>query len=112
MCKINNNIAWCMVVLAGGLECFWASGLKYATSILGYLAVFVGIVASFVLSLLVCRALEASTVYAVFVGIGAAGVVVSEIVIFGEPFVLEKIILIAILLIAVIGLKLSSVESH
>ena len=105
---VGTNIAWFFVIIAGIIECFWASGLKYAQSMLGYGIVALGIILSFVLNLIACRVLEASTVYAVFVGIGTAGIVSSEILIFDEPFSLAKILLIFLLLCAVIGLKLSS----
>jgi paired small multidrug resistance pump len=52
------------------------------------------------------RKLPVGTVYAVFVGLGTAGTVLSEIIFFGEPFKVEKIILILLLLAGVIGLKL------
>lgn len=46
------------------------------------------------------------TVYAVFVGLGIAGTVFSEILFFGEPFKVGKVLLILFLLAGVIGLKL------
>ena len=46
--------------------------------------------------------------YAVFVGIGAAGIVVAEMLIFGEKANLLRIALIIVLLIGVLGLKLTS----
>lgn len=42
----------------------------------------------------------------VFVGLGTAGTVFSDIVFFGEPFKIAKVILILVLLGGVIGLKL------
>lgn len=52
------------------------------------------------------KKLPVGTVYAVFVGLGTAGTVFSEILLFDEPFKLEKIVLILVLLAGVIGLKL------
>ncbi len=52
------------------------------------------------------RKLPVGTVYAVFVGLGTAGTVFSDIVFFEEPFKAAKIILILVLLAGVIGLKL------
>ena len=52
------------------------------------------------------RKLPVGTVYAVFVGLGTAGTVFSEILFFGEPFKVRKILLILLLLAGVIGLKL------
>lgn len=50
--------------------------------------------------------LPAGTVYAIFVGLGTAGTVISEILFFEEPFRWEKILLIVLLLTGVMGLKL------
>ena len=50
--------------------------------------------------------LPTGTVYAVFVGLGTAGAVLSEIMFFGEPFNVMKIVFILLLLVGVIGLKL------
>lgn len=52
------------------------------------------------------RKLPVGTIYAVFVGLGTAGTVLSEILFFGEPFKVEKALLILLLLAGVIGLKL------
>ena len=52
------------------------------------------------------RKLPVGTVYAVFVGLGTAGTVFSEILFFGEPFKVGKVLLILFLLAGVIGWKL------
>ena len=52
------------------------------------------------------KKLPVGTVYAVFVGMGTAGTVLSEIIFFHEPLKMSKIILVSILLIGVVGLKL------
>lgn len=52
------------------------------------------------------KKLPVGTVYAVFVGLGTAGTTFADIAFFGEPFQFIKILLIAILLAGVIGLKL------
>ncbi len=50
--------------------------------------------------------LPVGTVYAVFTGLGTAGTVLSEILLFKEQADPVKIVLIGVLLIGVIGLKL------
>lgn len=55
--------------------------------------------------------IEVSVAYAVFVGIGTAGVVLAEMLLFNEPFSLLKISLIFILLLGVVGLKFVSREN-
>ena len=102
------NIAWGLVILGGIVECFWVSGLKYANTPLLYMLTALGIAFSFGAMILACKVLEVSIAYSVFVGIGTAGVVAGEIFIFGEPFSLIKVSLIALLLFAVIALKFVS----
>ena len=58
------------------------------------------------------QVLPAGTVYAIFVGLGTAGTVISEILFFEEPFKWEKILLILLLLIGVMGLKLVTDKSE
>ena len=104
-------MGWIFVVMGGIIEIFWVSGLKYANSHFLYILTGIGIICSFTLAILACKKLEVSIVYAVFTGIGTAGVVLSEMIIFNEPFSLARVMLILILLIGVIGLKLTSKEN-
>lgn len=101
-------MGWLFVIIGGIIEIFWVSGLKYADTFWLYCLTFAGILASFVLMILATKRLEVSVAYAVFVGIGAAGIVVAEMLIFGEKANLLRIALIIILLIGVLGLKLTS----
>lgn len=108
--KISENFAWFSVLFGGFVEIFWVSGLKYSQSILEYCLTAIGVLISFICMLLAVKRLEVSIAYAVFVGIGTAGVVLSEMLVFAESVSLIKIILIGILLLGVIGLKLVSKE--
>ncbi|EGQ2238908.1 hypothetical protein I2572_001889, partial [Campylobacter coli] len=73
---------------------------------------FVGTVCiSFTLFLKACEKLEVSIAYSVFVGIGTVGVVLNEIFLFDIEVSVAKIVLIAILLLSIIGLKLISKEA-
>lgn len=93
------------------MEVFWVSGLKHSTTLMGYFFTILGILTSFTCMILAIRRIEVSIAYAVFVGIGAAGVVLSEIFIFGAEVSMLQLVLIVLLLIGVIGLKLVSKES-
>lgn len=57
-----------------------------------------------------CRSLDVGTVYAVFVGLGTAGTVLAEIILFDPAVQTEKMLFIGVLLLGVIGLKLLSKE--
>ena len=100
------NKDWVKVFIAAFFEVFWVIGLKHADSGLEWSGTIVAIVVSFYLMIMAGKNLPVGTVYAVFVGMGTAGTVIAEMLIFGEPFDLAKIAMIAILLSGVIGLKL------
>ncbi|SMG52311.1 DMT family transporter [Paenibacillus aquistagni] len=100
------NAQWLKVFIAAFFEVFWVIGLKHASTPLEWAGTIISIVVSFYMMIHAGRTLPVGTVYAVFVGLGTAGTVFSEIVFFGEPFKLAKLVLIVILLIGVIGLKM------
>lgn len=100
------NINWIKVIIAAVFEVFWVIGLKHADSFWDWTGTLMAIYISFYLMIMAGKRLPVGTVYAVFVGLGTAGTVFSEIVFFNEPFNLTKILLILLLLIGVIGLKL------
>ncbi|MBX7490835.1 DMT family transporter [Helicobacter turcicus] len=108
--KLTPNLAWGLVLFGGIIECFWASGLKYADNLFFYTLTGIGILISFFAMIVAVRVLEVGIAYSVFVGIGTAGITIAEILIFGEEFSLLKVLFIVLLLIGVMGLKLSSKE--
>ncbi|CAD7287378.1 hypothetical protein LMG7974_00266 [Campylobacter majalis] len=105
------NFAWLLVILGGVVEVFWVTGLKHADTLATYALTGVGVLFSFSAMIMACKNLEVSVVYAVFVGIGASGVVLNEMILFGEPFSVIKVSLIALLMLSVIGLKFSSKQN-
>lgn len=100
------NKDWIKVFIAAFFEIFWVIGLKHANDFWTWAGTAIAIFVSFYLMIMAGKKLPVGTVYAVFVGLGTAGTVFSEILFFGEPFKLEKILLILLLLVGVIGLKL------
>lgn len=105
------NRYWLYVVLGGIIEIVWVSGLKHASNPLEWIGTLLSIAASFWLIIEASRKLPVGTVYAVFTGLGTAGTVITEMLLFGEPFRIAKVLLIALLLAGVIGLKLVTDES-
>lgn len=101
---------WFKVILAGLIEIVWVTGLNTADSLLSWTGTFIVIIISFFLVISACKYLPVGTVYAVFVGIGAVGTVLVDMIFFGDPFDLVKISLIIILIIGIIGLKLTTEE--
>jgi len=100
------NRYWLMVFGAGFIEVAWVSGLKYAQTPFEWLGTAVAIIISFFILIYATNYLPIGTVYAVFTGLGTTGTVIAEIFLFHEPVRPLKIILIAMLLIGVIGLKI------
>lgn len=101
---------WLLVVVAAVFEMMWVAGLKHADSIFAWAMTVIAIIISFAVLIYSGKKLPTSTVYAVFVGLGTAGTVISEMVLFGEPFSWTKVILIALLLAGIIGLKWGTPE--
>ncbi|QOR67911.1 multidrug efflux SMR transporter [Cytobacillus suaedae] len=104
------NANWAKVFVAALFEVCWVIGLKHADNFWTWTGTFISIAISFYLMIMAGRNLPVGTVYAVFVGLGTAGTVLSEILFFGEPFRMEKVLLIGVLLIGVIGLKVVTGE--
>jgi paired small multidrug resistance pump len=100
------NTNWVKVVVAAFFEVFWVIGLKHADDFWTWIGTVIAIIVSFYLMIMAGKKLPVGTVYAVFVGLGTAGTVFSDIVFFGEPFKIAKVILILVLLGGVVGLKL------
>ena len=100
------NKDWIKVFIAAFFEVSWVIGLKHADSLWDWVGTCIAIFISFYLMIMAGQKLPVGTVYAVFVGMGTAGTVLADIIFFGEPFELKKIILILILVAGVVGLKL------
>lgn len=106
---MNQN--WALVIIAGVIEIFWAMGLKYSDNWISWLVIAFLIYLSFVVLLKALQTVPVASAYAVFTGIGTAGTVVVEMIVFGEPFSWTKIFFILLLLAGVIGLKLITTDS-
>lgn len=104
------NWEWTKVVIAAIIEVFWVIGLTYAYDFWTWTGTLIAIVVSNYMMIHASQKLPAGTVYAVYVGLGTVGTVISEIIFFGEPFRWDKIILIFLLLVGVIGLKMVTDE--
>ncbi|RFU64299.1 QacE family quaternary ammonium compound efflux SMR transporter [Peribacillus saganii] len=100
------NRDWLKVLLASVFEICWVIGLKHADDLLSWTWTIISIAISFYGLIMAGRKLPVGTVYAVFTGLGTAGTVTLEILLFGESFKIEKILLIGMLLAGVIGLKM------
>lgn len=101
-------MGWLFVLLAAvseiigvvGLKMFsqektWKSGLIYAS---GFAASFAFLYVSF-------KYLQVSIAYAVWIGIGTAGAVLINMIVFGESRSMGRVISVGLIIIGVVGLK-------
>ncbi|GIP38404.1 multidrug resistance protein YkkC [Paenibacillus sp. J31TS4] len=107
---MNRN--WTMVFVAGLFEISWVIGLKHAYNWWTWTLTAIAIGASMDLLIRASKRLPVGTTYAVFTGIGTAGTVVLEMALFDEPVSAAKLLLIALLLGGVIGLKTITQEKE
>lgn len=105
------NRSWTLIIIAGLIEILWAIGLKHSTNLISWAGTISLIYLSFVVMIKATQKVPVATAYAVFTGIGTAGTVIVEMVVFGESFSWTKVLFILLLLSGVLGLKLVTTES-
>ncbi|AXG78054.1 DMT family transporter [Streptomyces paludis] len=104
-------MAWVLLIVAGLLEIGWSIGMKFTegfTRLWPSVFTGAGIVLSMVLLAQAAKTLPIGTAYGVWVGIGAAGAAVVGMVALGEPATAARIFFVCLLLVAVVGLKVTS----
>lgn len=104
-------MAWVLLIVAGLLEVGWSIGMKYTegfTRLWPSLFTGAGIVASMFLLAQAARTLPIGTAYGVWVGIGAAGAAILGMLVLGEPATAARIFFVCLLIVAVVGLKMTS----
>ena len=102
-------MAWAWLILAGLLEVVWAVGLKYTagfTRPLPSVVTVAAIAGSVYFLALAVRTIPIGTGYAVWTGIGAVGIAVVGMLLFGEARDLARIGSILLIVAGVAGLKL------
>jgi paired small multidrug resistance pump len=100
------NRSWIFIFIGVLFEVIWVIGFKHADDLVSWGATVVSLMISFYLVMTASTKLPVGTVYAVFTGLGTAGTVLAEMALFDEPVKLAKLLLIAVLLVGVLGLKL------
>ncbi len=108
-------MSWILLVVAGLLEVCWAIGLKYTegfTRLVPSVLTIIALAASVGLLSIAARGLPIGTAYAVWVGIGALGAALLGIVIFHEPVNAARLFFLALLFVAIVGLKFTGGGTH
>ncbi len=104
-------MAWFVLIVAGLLEVVWSLGLKLThgfTRLVPSVITGAAIVLSMVLLGRAVRTLPIGTAYAIWVGIGVLGTTIGGAVLFNEPMPPLRIAFIGLLLVAIVGLKVTS----
>ena len=103
-------MAWFYLLLAGLFEVVWAIELKYTqgfTKLFPTIITLVAMLVSFLLLSQSLKTLPIGTAYAVWTGIGAVGTVIYGLFFLGEPATLIRLLCIGLIIVAIIGLKLT-----
>ena len=104
-------MAWIYLVAAGVLEIVWAFAMKQSdgfTRIVPASVTLVAMAGSVGLLALAMRSLPLGTAYTIWTGIGAVGAFVVGIILLGEAMTLSRILSVSLIVIGLIGLKLST----
>ena len=103
-------MAWLILFVAGVVEIVFALSLKYNegfTRLIPSLITLASGGASLYLLMVAIKFLPVGTAYAVWTGMGAVGVAILGIVLFKESVDLYRILSISLVVIGIIGLKLT-----
>ena len=102
---------WLILTLAGGFEVAWAIALKYSNGFRNPVAAVLCVV-SMILSVwllsIAMRTIPKGISYAIWTEIGAVGSVAAGIVLFGEPAAALRLLSAALIVVGIIGLKLTA----
>lgn len=96
-------MAWFCLVLAGLFEVAWALALKSGN----WPLTVVNLALSMGLLAVAMRHIPLGTAYALWVGIGALGALAAGAVLYAEPMGAWRLFFAALLVVALVGLKLS-----
>ena len=104
-------MGWVYLFVAGLFECGWAIGLKYSdgfTKLWPSVYTITAMSVSLLLLALAMRTIPVGTAYAIWTGIGAVGVAILGMVLFGESKDIGRLLSIVLIVAGIVGLKLFS----
>ena len=104
-------MAWLFLLIAGGFEIVWAIGLKYTdgfTRLWPSVGTIVAMGVSFLFLSYSLKGIPIGTAYAVWTGIGAVGVAIMGMVLFGESRDAFRLLCILVIVGGIAGLKYAS----
>jgi paired small multidrug resistance pump len=104
-------MAWLYLVLAGAFEVVGVTGMNKVVkdkNLQSYIVLFMGFISSFGFLSLAMKTLPMGISYTVWTGIGTVGGVIIGMLFYVESKDWKRILFIGAILVAVVGLKLSS----
>lgn len=107
----NTSLAWTYLLLAGAFEIGFACSLKYVDgfrNIPWVIAFCVCAILSFGFLQEAAKSLPIGTAYAVWTGMGGAGVAIVGMALLGDPITPWRVVFLMLLITSIVGLKLTS----
>ncbi|MES0871223.1 DMT family transporter [Pseudovibrio sp. SCP19] len=104
-------MAWIWLIIAGMFEMAFAICLKLSEGFTRPFYTIAFVITAFLSLYFLTRAMASipiGTAYAVWTGIGASGIAILGIFLFGEPVTFLRLFFIALLIAAIVGLKFVS----
>lgn len=104
-------MSWIALLVAGLLEVVWAVGLKYTqgfSRLVPSAITLIAMAGSMALLAWAMKSLPVGTAYAIWTGIGAVGAAIAGIVLLGESANAMRIASLALIVVGIIGLKVSA----
>jgi len=103
-------MAWIYILIASVFEISWAVGLKYSQGFTKFeptIFTIITMILSYVFLAMGTKTLPIGTAYAVWTGIGAVGTAIYGILFFDESKDLIRIFFIFLIIVGIIGLRLT-----
>ena len=107
----EDKVEWLYLGIAGAMEVLWSTFLKFSegfTKPMPTVITLAGLAASMFFLAKAAKVLPIGTAYGIWTGIGALGAVIVWIVVFKEPATAGRIFFASLLLVGIVGLKLTS----
>lgn len=107
----EDKVEWLYLGIAGAMEVLWSTFLKFSegfTKPMPTVITLAGLAASMFFLAKAAKVLPIGTAYGIWTGIGALGAVILGIVVFKEPATAGRIFFTSLLLVGIVGLKLTS----
>lgn len=107
----EDKVEWLYLGIAGAMEVLWSTFLKFSegfTKPLPTVITAAGLAASMFFLAKATKVLPIGTAYGIWTGIGALGAVIVGIVVFKEPATAGRMFFASLLLVGIVGLKLTA----